>query len=75
MSGTCQSCGKPEESHVWVTEADLTLWQPEPGFKKNSCARLLTKTHPAGEPSLMIFKIYRPPEDPCNEDFMEDISS
>ncbi len=36
---TCRSCGNPEAEHKWISEDELTLWRPEPGFKKNSCAR------------------------------------
>jgi hypothetical protein len=57
MSETCQSCGNPELEHIWVSEDEVTLWQPEPGFKKNSCARRPSPDE--GNPEL-VFKIWRP---------------
>jgi hypothetical protein len=55
MIGTCQSCGNPEAEHVWVSEDEVTLWQPEEGFKKNSCAR-----RPSEDSADLEFKIWRP---------------
>ncbi len=59
MSDTCQSCGNPELEHVWVSEEQVTLWQPEEGFKKNSCARRPSPDRTEGNPEL-VFKIWRP---------------
>jgi len=70
---TCH-CGKPEADHIWVSESELTLWRPEPGFKKNSCARKPIQGSTDSLPSL-LFKVYSPPEAPCDEEFMKDISS
>lgn len=72
----CESCGKPEVDHVWLTESELNEWRPQEGFKKNSCAR----KHKPGStepelPSPLIFKVWSPPENPCDSSFMEEISS
>lgn len=75
MSETCQSCGKPEAEHKWVSESELTLWRPEPGFKKNSCARRLLGSDCTEDSPKLVFKVWSPPEKPCDEDFMEDIST
>jgi hypothetical protein len=63
-------CGKPEAEHKWISENELTLWRPEPGFKKNSCAR-----RPSSDSPDLVFKVWSPPENPCDSDFMEEISS
>lgn len=57
MSDACQSCGNPEAEHVWVSEIQVTLWTPEPGFKKNSCARRPSEDSAEEAPSLE-FKIW-----------------
>jgi hypothetical protein len=67
-------CGKPEAQHIWISESELTLWRPEPGFKKNSCARRPSSDYTVEEPKL-IFKVWSPPEDPCDVGYMEDIST
>ena len=70
MTDICGTCGEPEEQHVWITEAELTLWEPEPGFKKYACAR-----RPDSEDASLRFKVWSPPVQPCDEDFMKEISS
>lgn len=67
-------CGKPEAQHIWISESELTLWRPEPGFKKNSCARRPSSGSTENSPDL-VFKVWKPPENPCDSDFMEEISS
>jgi hypothetical protein len=67
--GSCH-CGKPEAEHKWISESELTLWRPEPGFKKNSCAR-----RPSANSSDLVFKVWSPIEEPCDEEYMKEISS
>ena len=71
----CLSCGKPEAEHIWLDESELTLWRPEPGFKKNACARRLLDSDFTEDSPKLVFKVWSPPEDPCDVDYMEDISS
>ncbi len=59
MSETCQSCGNPELEHVWVSEEQVTLWEPQEGFKKNSCARRPSENSTEDSPEL-VFKIWSP---------------
>ncbi len=59
MSETCQSCGNPESEHIWMSESALTLWVPEPGFKKNSCARCPGPDSTEDSP-LLSFKVWSP---------------
>ncbi len=66
-------CGKPEVEHKWISERELTLWRPELGFKKNSCARRPRSGSTEESPEL-VFKVWSPPEKPCDENFMKDIS-
>ena len=67
-------CGKPEVDHIWISESELNEWRPKSGFKKNSCARKPSSAHTEDAPDL-VFKVWSPPEDPCDEEYMEDISS
>jgi hypothetical protein len=73
-SGELCHCGKPEVDHIWISESELNEWRPQEGFKKNSCARKPGPDHTEGEPEL-IFKVWSPPENPCDEEYMEEISS
>lgn len=59
MSETCQSCGNPEAEHIWVSEEQVTLWEPVDGFKKNSCARRPSENSTEDSPEL-VFKIWSP---------------
>ncbi len=67
-------CGKPEVEHKWISESELTLWKPE-GFKKNSCARRPKGNGSTSHPLELVFKVWSPADDPCDEDFMKEISS
>jgi hypothetical protein len=69
----CPSCEKPEVDHIWLTESELNEWRPQEGFKKNSCARKLSSDSTEDPPPL-IFKVWSPPENPCDEEYMEEIS-
>ena len=60
MSDTCQSCGNPEAQHKWLNESELCLWIPEPGFKKNSCARRPSSASTEDLP-VLEFKVWSPP--------------
>ncbi len=59
MSDTCPSCGNPEAEHIWISEDEVALWIPEPGFKKNSCARRPSAYSRDSLPDL-VFKVWRP---------------
>jgi hypothetical protein len=67
-------CGKPEAEHKWISESELNEWRPQEGFKKNSCARK-PKPRCTEHPLELVFKIWSPADNPCDEDFMKDISS
>jgi hypothetical protein len=69
----CESCDKPEVDHIWLTESELNEWRPQEGFKKNSCARKPRPDYTEDEAEL-IFKVWSPPENPCDEEYMEEIS-
>ena len=71
----CAECGRPEGQHVWLNVYELEFWRPEPGEVKKWCAkRSATKEYPTG-----TVKIYSPPkavpEEPCDEEFLKEISS
>ena len=59
MSKTCPSCGNPESEHIWMSEEGVTSWIPEPGFKKNSCARYPGPGSTKNSPDL-LFKVWSP---------------
>ena len=67
-------CGKPEVDHIWISESELNEWRPQEGFKKNSCARKPSSSHTEDAPDL-VFKVWSPPDNPCDEEYMEEISS
>ncbi len=75
----CPKCGRAEAQHVWVDLCEFELWRPEPGEVKRYCATRTAeesfKDPLSGTGSHKIFSPAKAPENPCDSDFMKDIST
>ncbi len=69
----CDRCHRPEAQHVWLSREEFEVWRPEPGEAKEKCNVANKRRQDGG-----IYKVYseaKAPVDPCDVDFMKDISS
>ena len=69
--GPCQKCGGDGSQHDFFFEGELQEYRDK-GYTVMICDTNEGGVWPEG---IMWVNLTPPPENPCNEDFMEDISS
>ena len=74
-SGDCEVCDRPEAQHVWLTRRQLEVWRPEPGEFKTWCEIRTPSAMSDGETEFKVYSEAKAPVDPCDSEFMEEIST
>jgi hypothetical protein len=67
VSIPCKFCGNPGKEHIYLTSKDLIRYELE-DYDIKVCVRYDDET-------IICLVDPPPPEDPCDDDFMEEISS
>ncbi len=79
----CYECGRPLQEHRWISEQEMwhranngacSIMNAAGKFISSSVQKV-PKTVNGSEKCIYLVTFLAKPEDPCDEDFMDDISS